>query len=108
MVLKAPAAELVDAATGTKFGKHYGGPTFEALDGSKITGTAPAPNAATDLPGALVETTSTGGPGILAKVTLIQRTNTKGGKAPATAEASDAGKDKVVPYSTTYKFFSTK
>lgn len=111
-VLKAPQAELVEAGTNKKWGKHYGGPTFEANDGSKVTGkitaTAPAPNPAADIPYALVETTSTGGPGILAKVTLIQRSGMKGGKAPATAEASDVGKDKVVPYSTTYKFYANK
>ncbi|MBS0657149.1 MAG: DUF3455 domain-containing protein [Verrucomicrobia bacterium] len=110
-VLKAPAAELVDAATGKKFGKHYAGPTFEAADGSKIVGKitnkAPAPNAA-DLDWVLVETNSTGGPGALAKVVLIRRLNTKGGKAPATAEASDVGKEKVVPYSTTYECYAAK
>ncbi len=35
--LKAPEAELSDAA-GKKVVKHYGGPTWEAVDGSKVVG----------------------------------------------------------------------
>src|SRR5208282_153582 len=35
--LKAPEAELVDA-TGKKVVKHYGGPSWEADDGSKVVG----------------------------------------------------------------------
>lgn len=110
-VLKAPAAELTESGTNKKVGKHYAGPTFEHNDGSKvvgkITGKAPAPNAA-DLDWVVADLTSTGGAGALAKAVKLQRVNTKGGKAPATAEAADAGKEKVVPYSTTYKFFAKK
>ena len=46
--LKAPEAELTDAG-GKPFAKHYGGPTWEAEDGSKVEGkalvTEPAPKA---------------------------------------------------------------
>ncbi len=35
--LKAPEAELFDAG-GKPVGKHYGGPTWESLDGSKVVG----------------------------------------------------------------------
>src|SRR5262245_46852571 len=34
----APSAELYDT-TGAKIGRHYGGPAWEAADGSKVVGT---------------------------------------------------------------------
>jgi len=36
-VLKAPEADLMDDK-GERIGKHYGGPTWEANDGSKVVG----------------------------------------------------------------------
>src|SRR5258706_7729839 len=44
---KAPEAELVDAE-GTKFGKHYGGPTWESNESSKGVGEGKARSDSTD------------------------------------------------------------
>src|SRR3954471_4427702 len=53
-----PDAKLTDAS-GKTVGKYYAGPTWEHMDGSKITGKqlAVAPSAAGNIPMQLVETT---------------------------------------------------
>ena len=53
-----PQAKLTDAKTNKEVGKYYAGPTWEALDGSKITGKqlAVAPAAAGNIPMQLVKT----------------------------------------------------
>ena len=76
-------------------GKYYAGPTWEAADGSKITGkqVAVAPASAGNIPFQLVKTEP--GSGALKDVTYIQRVNTKGGVAPSDAcNAVDEGHEK--------------
>lgn len=102
----APAAELTDAGTRAKRGKYYGGPTWEANDGSKGTGkqVAVAPSPPGNIPMQLVKTDPSSG--AFAKVTYIQRVNTKGGVAPSAAcNASMGGKRQTVPYSADYVFY---
>lgn len=81
----APEADLFDA-TGSRVGKHYAGPHWEALDGSKVIGSlkarAAAPQAGT-IPWLLLATQSDGPNGAFAPVTSIQRIQTAGGAAPA-------------------------
>jgi hypothetical protein len=81
----APEARLFDGS-GKEVGKHYGGPTWEAYDGSKVVGTVMAK---ADAPGAhdiawlLLSTRQTGKDGgMFSKVTSIQRLHTAGGTAP--------------------------
>jgi Protein of unknown function (DUF3455) len=109
--LKAPEAQLFDK-DGKVFGKHFAGPSWEANDGSQITGKAaanvasPEPNS---IPWLLVKVVSHSGEGILSRVTSIQRLNTKGGKAPASGcDAEHAGQEVRVPYSADYVFFTPK
>jgi hypothetical protein len=107
--LKAPEAQLSDK-TGKPFGKHFAGPTWEANDGSRITGKAvantPSPDA-DSIPWLLVTAASHSGEGLLARVTFIQRINTKGGKAPASGcDAAHAGQEERAPYSADYVFFA--
>jgi len=104
-VFVAPEAKLADA-NGTPMGRHYAGPTWEAGDGSKVVGVvkakvdAPDPHAIAWL---LLETHSTGKPGVFAKVTSIQRVATVGGAAPATGCGSATiGKRERVPYQAQY------
>src|SRR5258706_11452777 len=82
----APEADLFDAR-GNKIGKHYGGPHWEAADGSKVLGAvkerADAPQADA-IPWLLLSATSVGPAGTFSKVTSIQRVSTVGGVAPAT------------------------
>jgi hypothetical protein len=106
--LKAPEAELFDDK-GQKIGKHYGGPTWEAADGSKVVGKlktkvdAPEPSA---IPWLLLEAKSTEGVGVLSKVTNIQRVATVGGKAPGGGcDAAHANAETRVDYSATYYMY---
>lgn len=110
--LKAPEAELFDAA-GKKIAKHYGGPTWEAADGSKVVGElkarddGPDPNA---IPWLLLSAKSTSGSGILSQTTSVQRLHTVGGKAPADGcrQAEDAGNELRVPYQAAYYFYTAR
>jgi hypothetical protein len=109
--LKAPDAQLFDK-DGKSFGKHFAGPSWEANDGSRVTGkavaNAPSPDA-DSIPWLLVNVISHEGSGVLSSATTIQRLNTKGGKAPATGcDASHLGQELRVPYSADYLFFAPK
>jgi hypothetical protein len=109
--LKAPDAQLFDK-DGKPFGKHFAGPSWEAKDGSRVTGKAVA-NAPSPDPDSiawlLVNIVSHEGSGVLSGATTIQRLNTKGGKAPATGcDASRAGQELRVPYSADYLFYAPK
>jgi hypothetical protein len=106
----APEADLLDAR-GTVTGKHYAGPHWEALDGSKIVGAvkarADAPQAGA-IPWLLLSAKSVGGPGRFAGVTSVQRIHTVGGLAPAkTCDGSTLGAIERVPYSADYLLFAS-
>jgi hypothetical protein len=86
----APLADLFEEKSG-KAGWHYEGPSWEAVDGSKVIRdktidlkSAPAPkNPKQDIPWLLVKVkTAEGKDGKLSHVVYIQRIQTKGGKAP--------------------------
>jgi len=109
--LKAPDAQLLDK-DGKPFGKHFAGPSWEASDGSRVTGkavaTAPSPDA-DSIPWLLVNIVNHEGTGALSRATSIQRLNTKGGKAPASGcDAAHAGQEVRVPYSADYLFYAPK
>jgi hypothetical protein len=103
-----PNATLWDDAN-KEAGRYYAGPTWEAADGSKVTGTqlAVAPGAAGAIPLQLVQATAATGNGVMAGVTYVQRLKTVGGVAPATpmCAAGNAGAKTTVPYSAEYVFF---
>jgi uncharacterized protein DUF3455 len=109
--LKAPDAQLFDK-DGKPFGKHFAGPSWEASDGSRVTGkavaNAPSPDA-DSIPWLLVNIVSHDGSGALSSATTIQRLNTKGGKAPASGcDASHVGQEVRVSYSADYLFYAPK
>jgi FtsP/CotA-like multicopper oxidase with cupredoxin domain len=109
--LKAPDAQLYDK-NGEPFGRHFAGPSWSANDGSQVTGKAaasvPSPDA-NSIPWLFVKAVSHSGDGVLARVTSIQRLQTKGGKAPSTGcDAAQGGQDLRVPYSADYVFFVPK
>jgi hypothetical protein len=106
----APEAELLDAR-GAITGKHYAGPHWEALDGSKIVGAvkarADAPKADA-IPWLLLSAKSVGAPGRFAAVTSVQRIHTVGGIAPAKpCDASTLGRTERVPYTADYLLFAS-
>jgi hypothetical protein len=105
---KGPEAKLTDLH-GKEAGKHYGGPTWESKDGSKVVGKkeqqVDAPGAS-DIPWLLLSAKSHEGAGAMEKVSFIQRIDTKGGKAPAGgADAAHVGKEQRVSYEATYLFY---
>jgi Protein of unknown function (DUF3455) len=110
-VLKAPDAQLFDK-DGKPFGKHFAGPSWQANDGSRVTGivAATVPSAdANSIPWLLVTIVSHEGTGVLSRATSIQRLNTKGGKAPSSAcDEARAGQEMRVPYTADYFFYAPK
>jgi hypothetical protein len=109
--LKAPDAQLFDK-DGKPFGKHFAGPSWEANDGSRVTGKAAANAPSPDpdsIPWLLLTVVSGNGDGKLTRATSIQRINTRGGKAPASGcDAAHAGQEQRAPYTADYVFFAPK
>jgi len=108
----APEAELFDAQ-GRLVGKHFAGPSWENLDGSKIAGTvrarADAPQADA-IPWLLLTTRSVGQDGAFAKVTSLQRINTQGGAAPNVADCTPEWPGRIarIAYSADYVMFGSR
>jgi len=105
-VFQAPEADLLND-TGQKMGKHYGGPTWEANDGSKVIGQLQQHvDASAAIPWLLLKAKSNQGPGILKDVSYIQRLDTEGGKAPASGcDRQKAGAEVRVHYVAKYYFY---
>ena len=107
--LKEPQADLFDQA-GNKLGKHYAGPTWEAVDGSKVTGEVLArtdsPNPSS-IPWLLLNAKSTSGNGIFTPIRYIQRLSTAGGSVPQSA-CQTVGQELRVPYTAQYWFYIDK
>jgi hypothetical protein len=104
--LKAPEAQLMDSNGGVA-GKHYGGPTWEANDGSKVVGETMQRQAAPGtIPWLLLRAKSTEGAGLFSKVAFIQRLHTSGGAAPD--GTCPAGSELRVEYGATYSFYGPK
>jgi hypothetical protein len=106
-----PRADLY-SANGKLIGIHYGGPTWEAKDGSKVVakrdaGVTVDPTAIPWL--RLAATSTSAGPAgaRFAGTKWIQRVATVGGLAPAAADcnAETAGTRKEVPYEADYRFW---
>jgi hypothetical protein len=108
-VFKSPRADLFDYASGDKVGTHAAGPVWTDNDGGKLKGNrldgADAPNADA-VQWLLLESDGEHG-GRFAHVTHIQRLDTWGGKAPATAPTK-AGETREVRYEATYVFLGDR
>ncbi len=106
-----PLADLFDA-DGKKVGSHYGGPTWESNDGSKVICSLKAHAASPDanaVPWLLLPVAKHEGQGIMSNVTSIQRLETAGGKEPSEESGpATAGKPVRVPYTATYYFYVSK
>jgi hypothetical protein len=106
-----PRADLY-GKNGKLIGIHYGGPTWEAKDGSKVVarrdaGVTVDPTAIPWL--RLAATSTSAGPdgGRLANTTWIQRVATVGGLPPAAADCTSAtaGTRQEIPYTADYRFW---
>ncbi|KPQ26491.1 MAG: Protein of unknown function (DUF3455) [Marinobacter excellens HL-55] len=106
-----PSANLVDDS-GNQIGSYYGPPaTWEALDGSKVTGKqlATAPAGAGNIPFQLVKATSVGPDGMMSDIAYIQRINLVGGAAPATGcTKMSEGRRFVSGYTADYVFWTAE
>lgn len=101
-----PEAELFDTS-GIKIGRHYAGPSWEAIDGSKIVGSVKQSAAAPDegaIAWLLLGAKSVGPAGTFSNVSSVRRVHTAGGVAPGGGCA--AGTVARVPYSADYYFFT--
>jgi hypothetical protein len=107
-VFVGPNAVLNDRA-GKAIGSYYGPPaTWAATDGSKLTGTqvAVAPSAAGNIPLQLVKANPAMEPGAMSGVSYIQRVDTRGGVAPASACGMETkGRKEIVKYQADYIFW---
>lgn len=108
---QAPEAVLYDDR-GSRIGRHYAGPTWEAADGSAVVGEVIAKYSGPDLsaiPWLLLRSKSTSGKGVFSGIQSVQRLDTVGGKAPADGcDANRAGMEVRVPYKAKYYFYSAK
>ncbi|PIB42289.1 hypothetical protein AOA59_23370 [Pseudomonas sp. 2822-15] len=104
-----PKAVLNDRS-GKPVGSYFGPPaTWQAQDGSKITGTqlAVAPSSAGNLPYQLVKANPAEGKGAMSGVSYIQRVALKGGVAPSSeCTAANKGQQAVVKYQADYIFWA--
>jgi len=105
---KAPEADLIDEQ-GNNIGRHYAGPTWEAGDGSKVTGVvlqkAEAPQAGA-IPWLLLKAKSHEGSGTFGRALYIQRVDTVGGVAPVTGcDQAHLNKEVRVDYRADYYFY---
>lgn len=104
---RAPEAILLNVR-GEPIGRHYAGPTWEGLDGSKVMGTARANADSPDpeaIPWLLLEAQSHEGTGLFGTVSYVQRLATSGGRAPAEGcGAPSVGQEARVPYTAIYTF----
>ena len=98
-----PIASLM--VDGTTVGRHFAGPSWELADGSlvvgKVSGRADGA-AADDIPWLKLDGSS--GRGQFAKITVVQRINTKGGALAGSCGA--AGDMSAVPYASDYVFLA--
>jgi hypothetical protein len=108
-VFKAPHA-LLFGRPAEVVGIHFGGPTWQSVDGSSVAAAlvdsvpAPDPDA---VPWLLLQFTSTQGVGEMTGITYIHRINTHGGLAPS-APGSVPGEEVLVPYVADYYFYRAK
>jgi Protein of unknown function (DUF3455) len=105
---QAPEATLVDR-NGRALGRHFAGPTWEAVDGSTVVGDVKSRDPGPDglaIPWLLLTAKSTAGTGVFSQAKSIQRVRTAGGIAPVQACTAENAKQIVrVPYTATYYFY---
>ncbi len=105
--LKAPHAVLFKGFETAAI--HFAGPSWQASDGSLVTGTRTASDLGPDptaIPWLLLQAATNVGPGVFSDVTWIQRLDTEGGAAPAIGcDADHLGAQVLVPYRASYFFY---
>jgi Protein of unknown function (DUF3455) len=113
---KEPRASLyADSACHQLVGHHFfdagKNPTWEAADGSKVSGIKVQQSSSPDsaaIPWLLLKATARSGNGTVTRTVFIQRMRTNGGKAPATGNRQNKGQSVEVAYTAEYFFYSEK
>jgi hypothetical protein len=103
---KGPHAMLGEA--NNLMGIHFGGPSWQAMDGSLVKGTKISSASAPDKSAIvwLLLSGTPSGEGIFGQITHIQRMDTVGGKPPqGGCDASHLDTRVLVPYRTNYYFY---
>jgi hypothetical protein len=108
--LREPVAVLTSLRGDSPVGIHGQGPFWASLvDGSRVNGSAPvavpSPAGPSNIPWLKVTGTPLGPDGVFSKVVFIQRTDTRGGVAPASCTGTGS---LAVDYSTIYQFWVKK
>ncbi len=111
-VFQEPQADLFDTTTHQPVGTHTVGPTWTWHDNSAIVGkplkSQPSPDHA-NIPWLLLEARSTGGPGALANIKYVRRSDTEAGAAPDNGcDAQHQDNVIRVPYKATYTFYTAQ
>ncbi len=105
-----PAALLYDNQ-GRVIGKHFAGPTWEAADGSRVTGKLLGKLEVTDgaIPWLVLEVVAHEGKGLLAQTRFITRIKTQGGLPPVSGcNGNHLGGEKRVAYQADYVFYKAR
>ena len=107
--LKAPEATLYDASHHA-IGKHFAGPKWRLDDGSEVQGKLLSSKSQPGtIPWLILSAASIGSNGKLSQVTTLERSETRGGVAPASGcDADHANAEVRIPYTATYSFFKEK
>jgi hypothetical protein len=98
-----PIATLME--DGKTVGRHFAGPTWEHVDGSRVVGKLVAKAGGTtpkDIPWLKLDVVEARGAGALAGVTAIQRIKTQGGQIDGACDK--AGATLAAPYAADYVF----
>ena len=111
-VFRAPEATLTDSS-GKPVVTHSAGPIWKSNDGSLVKGEVLQKSASpelTSIPWLLLKAVGPAGPGIMARVEFIRRSDTHGGSAPNAigCDAQHLSAVRRVPYTATYTFYSSK
>lgn len=103
-----PQANLLDEKKKLA-GTHFVGQTFQANDGSSVTGTKAGTQQVdgSAVPWMLMKGQSKGEDGAFHDVTSVQRLKTTGGLPPGGCDAEHAGAVAQVPYTAQYVFYKT-
>ena len=104
--LKAPEAALLDAQ-GREVGRHFAGPSWQAKDGSLVTGEPEytASGGPGNVAWLVLRAKTHAGRGVFSAVRAILRTRTQGGAAPDTGcDQPHTGVETRIEYSATYSF----
>jgi hypothetical protein len=108
---KGPEAVL-STKGGGNIGRHYGGPTWEAKDGSRVVGEVIANSPSTkpnSIPWLLLRARAVSGNGVFGHVQFIQRLNTVGGSIPVGGcSQPQAGQQLRAAYTADYLFYGMR